>query len=253
MNARPWAYVFHTSVPKRNVLDPFDASVTYDSGTDTLFSDLWPSRGPAISCLVGRSEYVRIEMISRRPVGTQIDDFTRSAVSQNQRFLELATFAKDLFNPSQIAHEMLSVELKFKVIYSAVVSATRAYDHHHGIRSLNTRRTNWIERELRPNADSNKVVSELPPHGSQPTPPEEFVLAEFVSALDRITLHPQKEQGSDFDRMLQYWYGQPAGSTKRATGQVLLDFVRSNQLDRFLARGIYERPEEFLLKALKAS
>jgi hypothetical protein len=254
MNKRPWVYYFHLSVPSVSSLDASEVIIEHDSVTDTLYANLWQLDGPTINCVVSRYQYVRIELGSRRPVGTMVEAFTSRAVQQQPRFLELAAFCRDLFRPLRSARDMLSQSLMLKVVHHEVVLATNAYDRLHGIRSSRSRKQDWIESNRhQPTDEVSYPISALPHEPAlQPQPQEDWVIAEFSHALALIGDQPLPERDAAFDRLLHYWDDQPSDPIKRATGHLLLDFIGQNPLNHQLTRELRVHSEEILLRALKA-
>lgn len=252
MSPQPWAYVFHLSVPPIASVDPGGVSVNYDAGTDSLFSELRPLQGPAISCWINRFEYLRIEIRSREPVGTHIEDFTSSAAFQTNRYLELAAICKDLFTPHGPSDSMLTPEFKRRIVHRAVGLATRSYDRRHGIGAARSSTPNWLRRELLGSEEITRYQLGPENHEFAPPLPNDWVVSEFSNALDRIAVQPQHDRERDFDRMLQYWSNQPGGPTKLETGQILLQFLQRSNIGQLEVTGIREPREEFLMRSIKA-
>jgi hypothetical protein len=180
-----------------------------------------------------------------------VEGLTLGAAAKHQRYLKLAAICPDLFEPSEAARRMLTPQLRLDMVHNAVTLATKAYDRLHGVRSTASRRAPWMERDFQLAESTPYLVSPVS-QGREQAPTEDGVLEEFRHALNLVAGQPQPERDRDFDRLLQYWYGQPNGPIKRATGELLLGFVRNHSLDREFVRGIHQPREEFLLRALKA-
>jgi hypothetical protein len=238
-------------VPSLSSLDSTVTEITYDEETDTVYGSFWPLKAPVLNCWVSDYEYLRIELATRLPVGTLVEELTTAAAG-NSRYLELAANSNKLFEPSESGRRLLTPQLKLNVVHRAVTLATRTYDRQHGIQSSGSRQLSWMERELQ-YSDNVPYLVEVAPEQRDPLPREELVIDEFAHSLRLIEQQTQKGRDRYFDRLLQYWYTQPSGPIKRSTGQVLLEFVQSNRLDRCNMRGIREHREKFLLRAIKAS
>jgi hypothetical protein len=252
MNEQPWSYFLHFDVPSKSTLDAYEVRVAYDDGTDTLFSDLWPLRGPTISCLVSRFIYLRIELSSRLPVGTQVEDLTRAAIFRNKKLLELAAVCSELFQPSESASRIVTPEFKLDVIHSQVVNAARAYDRRHGIGSDFSSRRGAYDRQFRGPEEGVPYVVTTPLEKLGPGPKEDSVVGDFASALEAIEDKGPTQQDRELERILLYWSDQPNGSIKQRTGELLVGFIRQNQLGKQSMRAIRESSADYLLRAIKA-
>jgi hypothetical protein len=250
MSERPWSYFLHFDVPSKATLDAREVRVAYDNGTDTLFSDLWPLRGPTINCWVSRFVYLRIELASRLPVGTQVEDLTQAAVFRNKKLLELAAICDDLFQPSEAASRIVTPQFKLNLVHSQVVNAARAYDRRHGIRSADGQRPGVIEHQLRGPDESVPYVVSAPFEELGPRINEDAVVGDFASALQAIEEKIPAQQDREFERILHYWSDQPSGSIKQRTGELLLGFVRQNPGNHSM-RAIRETRATYLLRAMR--
>jgi hypothetical protein len=253
MTVRPWSWFFHSAVASSASLNAAEVAIVYDEVTDSLIGDLRPLKGPTLSCWTGRYEYLRIEIESRQPVGTHIESVTRKAIAEKKRYLELAALCPKLFSPSRSAKQAVTPALKLDVVRQAVVVASRAYDRLHGIQTLGSRPSAWLERELRATAGDTPYLVVQSNGEMQLPPPDDWVIDEFTNVLRLIRHGPVVERGRDFDRMLQYWSSQPGGPLKQATGQLLLRFVREHKVDRFPIGVDIQPREELLLRSIKAS
>lgn len=252
MSVPAWSYILHFSVPPISAAPEDEVSVEYDSSTDTLFARLRPLRGPIVNCWAGRYTYLCIEWASREPVGVQVDDFVLAAADHDPRLLQIAVFGAELFKPMKPARPLLDSELRLRVVHQSVVMATRAYDRHHGLRAPQMSSARWLERESRMSEEHASYAVDIKAYGAGHRSAPEPVAEDFRRFLTMIGQRRSLERRREFDRVVQYWSGQPSGQIKRATGEVLLTFFREHQSASDSSWSVDPLKEEYLLRTLRA-
>lgn len=252
MSERPWSYFIHFDAPPKATLDAREVRLAYDAGTDTLFSDLWPLKGPTISCWVSRFVYLRIELATRMPVGTQVEDLTKAAIFRNKKLLELAAMCEDLFEPTEAASQIANPRFKLDVVHSQVVNAAKAYDRRHGIGLAATYRSSAFEHQLRGQEEGLRYVASTPFEQLGARLNEDSVVGDFASALEAIENKVPEQQDRELERIVHYWSDQPNGPIKQRTGELLSGFVRQSLPGDQSLRAIREARADYLLRVIKA-